>query len=269
MVSYQVSLNISDGDAHAVIDVLVQISGVAVNRYFHQFSSVQRQQVKYFCCDMSNGFVSVARKNFPDARICIDPFHVIKRLNDMAGQVRLRYQNQFKNTGDMADCRKIKGIARLLKAKEINQQKYWGTRYHENLQRLCDAFALAPDLLEAYDALQFFHEILMSFPYSVQQEDLNKWIHQYAASGAEEVRSAACTIRHWRGYIQNSWKYKKSNGLSEGLNNRIKVIKRVAFGLHSFESLRTRILLTCGKLKLSQDHLTVLKDSKTGTEVRL
>ena len=60
---------------------------------------------------MSNGFVSVARKNFPNARIYIDPFHVIKRLNDMAGQVRLRYQNQFKNTGDMADCRKIKGIA--------------------------------------------------------------------------------------------------------------------------------------------------------------
>ncbi|WP_204907553.1 transposase, partial [Mordavella massiliensis] len=54
-------------------------------------------------------------------------------------------------------------------------------------------------------------------------------------------------------YIQNSWKYGKSNGLSEGLNNKIKVLKRVSFGLHSFESFRRRILLTCGKLKLSKD----------------
>ena len=110
---------------------------------------------------------------------------------------------------------------------------------------------IAPDLMEAYDALQFFHDILGSFPFSVQSEELTEWIKTYASSDVGEVRSAACTIRHWRGYIQNSWKYKKSNGLSEGLNNRIKVIKRVAFGLHSFESLRTRILLTCcGKLKL-------------------
>lgn len=55
----------------------------------------------------------------------------------------------------------------------------------------------------------------MSFPYSVQYEDLTEWIQQYTASEVEEIHSAACTIRHWRGYIQNSWKYGKSNGLSE------------------------------------------------------
>ena len=85
----------------------------------------------------------------------------------------------------------------------------------------------------------------------------------------EEIHSAACTIRHWRGYIQNSWKYGKSNGLSEGLNNKVKVLKRVAFGLHSFESFRKRILLTCGKLRLSKDPLSVLEDARNGKEIRL
>ncbi|MBM6949563.1 transposase, partial [Mordavella massiliensis] len=70
-------------------------------------------------------------------------------------------------------------------------------------------------------------------------------------------------------YIQNSWKYGKSNGLSEGLNNKIKVLKRVSFGLHSFEAFRRRILLTCGKLKFSKDPLTVLEDAKDGKEIRL
>ena len=64
----------------------------------------------------------------------------------MVDQVRLRYQNQFKNTGDMANFRKIKGIARLLKTKEINQQKYWerattkissGSAMPLHLSRIC------------------------------------------------------------------------------------------------------------------------------------
>ena len=118
--------SISDGDSHSVIDVLDQISGVYLNKYFHQFSLEQRKRVKYFCCDMSNGFVSVSRKNFPNARICIDPFHVIKRLNEMVDHVRLRYQHQFQDAGDTESLKKVKSIARLLKTKEYNQVAYWG-----------------------------------------------------------------------------------------------------------------------------------------------
>ena len=66
------------------------------------------------------------------------------------------------------------------------------------------AFIIAPDLLEAYEALQFFHDIQASSPFSVQSEELTEWIRKYASSRVEEIRSAACTIRHWRSYIQNS-----------------------------------------------------------------
>ena len=75
---------------------------------------------------------------------------------------------------------------------------------------------VAPYLLEAYEALQFFHNIQASSPFSVQSEELTEWIRKYASSRVEEIRSAAYTIRHWRSYIQNSWKYGKSNGVSEG-----------------------------------------------------
>ncbi len=143
------------------------------------------------------------------------------------------------------------------------------THLQENRRRLHDAFIIAPDLLEAYEALQFFHDIQASSPFSIQSEELREWIRKYASSRVEEIRSAACTIRHWRSYIQNSWKYGKSNGLSEGLNNKIKVLKRVSFGLHSFDAFRRRILLTCGKLRLSQDPFSVLENAKVGKEICL
>ena len=156
----------------------------------------------------------MAKKTFPQAKIFIDPFHVIQRLNAMVDEVRLRYQRRFLDDGDHENARKIKKISLLLKTKERHQKKYWGARYHEKLQKLHDAFDLAPDLREAWQALQFFHDILDSSPYSVQREELTEWIRQYNASEVEEIYSAASTIRYWRSYIQNSWKYGKSNGLS-------------------------------------------------------
>ena len=82
----------------------------------------------------------------------------------MVDDVRLRYQRQFQDAGDTESLKKLKGIIRLLKTREDNQVKYWGARFHENKQRLQDAFEVAPDLLEAYDSLQFFTISLLPGP---------------------------------------------------------------------------------------------------------
>lgn len=53
--------------------------------------------------------------------------------------------------------------------------------------------------------------------------------------------AAANTIKNWLSYIVNSFINERfSNGFTEGLNNKIKVIKRVAFGYKNFEFLRLR-----------------------------
>ena len=63
--------------------------------------------------------------------------------------------------------------------------------------------------------------------------------------------------------------WEKSNELSQGLNNKIKVLKRVSFGLHRFDAFRRRILLTCGRLRLSQDPFSILENAKFGKEIGL
>lgn len=62
-------------------------------------------------------------------------------------------------------------------------------------------------------------------------------------SKIEEFISAAKTIENWLEHIVNSFIDKKySNGFTEGTNNKIKVIKRNAFGYRNFDILRKRIL---------------------------
>ena len=65
-----------------------------------------------------------------------------------------------------------------LKNLRIPTGPYWGT----HLGKPEAAPGCLSDLLEVYDALQFFHDILGSFPFSVQSEELTEWIKTYAPS---------------------------------------------------------------------------------------
>ena len=57
------------------------------------------------------------------------------------------------------------------------------------------------------------------------------------------MNNAASTIENWLPYIVNSFIDKRfSNGFTEGLNNKIKVIKRIGFGYRNFKFFRLRIM---------------------------
>lgn len=136
-----------------------------------------------------------------------------------------------------------------------NFDKYFEDNAPAKRLLLEEAFQSSPDVKAMYDALQHFHDITQSCPLSFQKELLSEWINEYKYSDVEELRSAVSTIRIHRAYIINAWQYGRSNGPCEGLNKKIKDLKRALFGIHSFESFRKRILLTCGGLNPDSENL--------------
>ena len=73
----------------------------------------------------------------------------------------------------------------------------------------------------------------------------SKKLHFYIdiISGLDEFEEASKTINNWLPYIVNSFIDKRfSNGFTEGLNNKIKVIKRVGFGYKNFKFFRIRLM---------------------------
>ncbi len=53
------------------------------------------------------------------------------------------------------------------------------------------------------------------------------------------------TLKKYQLYIDNTLKYPNiTNGPIEGINNKIKLIKRISFGYRNYDNLRNRILLT-------------------------
>jgi transposase len=254
--------NIADGDAGCIIDILPDITLDALVPYFFSFSLETRRKVKFFACDMHGGFISLAKRCFPDVTVCIDMFHVVKLLNTNVDGIRTSLQKKLLDDGDEASYKILKHSARLLKTALPNRDARWGSSVSKNELKIEALLSLSPNLREAYSALQEFHLILRMDSYAMQRAQLTEWLAAYSSSECPSTRTVCNTIRHYRRYIQNSWKYGKSNGPCEGLNKKIKDIKRNASGEHSFENFRRRILFSCGYSKFVKETYTMFSEKQ-------
>jgi len=75
---------------------------------------------------------------------------------------------------------------------------------------------------------------------------LARFFEAVKRSGLRPFESYAKGIASWREEILSHYDQSASNGYAKGVINKIKIIKRRAYGLPSFEGYRERILLACG-----------------------
>ena len=73
-----------------------------------------------------------------------------------------------------------------------------------------------------------------------------KRILQAEESNILELKDVITAFRNWFTYIVNSFRYKYTNGFTEGMNNNIKVLKRIAYGYRNFNNFRKRIMHSFG-----------------------
>lgn len=240
-------------DCHSVIDILRSRREEDLRRYFMQYPESEREKVRFLCCDMHAGFANLAGDVFPNAVVCIDPFHVVKRLNQAIDETRNRFYKpllrQLEAAPDNPVIKRkvnvLKGVSRLMKTWDSNLPKYWKKEEPKARKRIQDIFFYFPDIQEVYEAVQDYHNSVMLAFEPLQKVSLSDWISRYESSYVGELRDAVKTMKDWKPYIINSLINKKTNGPVEGINNLIKVIKKNGYGYKNFESFRKRILLVC------------------------
>ena len=99
------------------------------------------------------------------------------------------------------------------------------------------------ELHQGYVLKELFLDLINYSDYEHAEEEIRDWIDVCKGSGLKEFEDASKTIENWLPYIVNSFIDKRfSNGFTEGLNNKIKVIKRVAFGYRNFDFFRLRLM---------------------------
>ena len=78
---------------------------------------------------------------------------------------------------------------------------------------------------------------------NIKINKLTKWIKYNFESDIPELQECAKTYQHWYCEIKNSLEVPYSNGPTVGFNNKIKVLKRISFGVRNFTNFKARIML--------------------------
>jgi len=217
-----------------IMDILPDRSQSHLSAYFKEIKRSDRHRVKFFVCDMWQPYVDLAYSYFPNAKVIIDKYHFIRHVTWAIEKVRKNLQKTMPTNLRKYYTRSRKLIlTRYSKLKDENKEA-------------CDLMLLYnDDLRKAHMLKEWFYDICQNPKYSVQRVEFFELIKNAASCGIEAFEKCAKTFRHWSKEILNAFKYGLTNGITEGFNNKIKVLKRISYGIRKFERFRTRILHSC------------------------
>lgn len=223
---------IADPVNHKVMDILKNRTFEDVYKYFKSIRN--RDKVKFLVMDMWQPYKSAAIAALPNVKIIIDKFHYIRQCYWAVERVRKEVQKSLP-----ADKRKYMKKSRWLMLKDINKLK------DEDMLKLASILQIDKRLRVAYQLKIKFVEFTKAKSSSQASRLLNQWINLAHDSNLLEFQTVIGTLENWRTEILNSFDYKYTNGCIEGFNNKVKVIKRNAFGVRNFSRFRNRIIHCC------------------------
>lgn len=232
-----------------VLDILPSRKKEDLMQYFTKVEN--RSSVQYVVSDMYEPYLIVTRIMFPKAKYVVDRFHYIRYIMNALDKIRIRLQKEYGYNSK--EYRLLKNKKNVTLIRKYSNDIDWFTytkRYRNNRIIEILKYDLREKLLEISDELkrgyqlkELFLDIINHATYDNCKEELLAWVELCRESKIEEFIEASNTIDNWLEYICNSFIDKiLTNGYTEGINNKIKVIKRVGFGYKDFDFFRLRIL---------------------------
>ncbi|MBD0263924.1 MAG: ISL3 family transposase, partial [Tolypothrix sp. Co-bin9] len=226
-----------DLETRRPIALLEKRNKAVIAEYLSSLGSEVLNQIEEVSIDLWIPYKSLIQEMLPNAQVVADRFHVMKQINqelDARRKQEKRAALKIKNRQERE--KKLAGLTHskypLLKKKEcLSDQEQ---AQIDLLQKV------APDLGEMYRNKEAIRDIFES-PIT-SDEALDKFLEW--TQGAYKLFPKSCrTISRWIDEILAYFDHRTTQGFVEGINQKIKLIKRRAYGLTNFNSFRRRVLL--------------------------
>lgn len=221
---------LTDLQKRNVVDILKTRKEVDLCQYFKGFD---RKNVKYFVSDMYEPYAEIAKTYFPDAVYVIDRYHWIRQAIWAFEAVRKETQKRF--------SKKHRIYFKHSKGLLIKHESDLNDDQRRQVYIMLD---IDPNLSTAYFLKEHLYDVLKETDPLEQKKLLSEWIDEAQDSDIPAFQKCAKTYTHWFKPITNSFFCTYSNGFTEGCNNKVKVLKRNAYGFHKFNRFRNRILFS-------------------------
>jgi transposase len=221
---------ISDLTNKRVIDVLRDRKKAALEDYMKEWSEDFKAGIKYVAIDLWGPYRSVVESMLPNARAVADRFHVMQNLNKALDSCRKQAKRESSDKEIWKDAK----YAVLKNREDLTEEQA------DILNRVLGA---SSSLKTSYELKELFRSVFNdSKNRKTGSEKLGAWVLEVVKREIVGYYEFVKTILNWHENILNYFEEWVNSGFVEGVNNKIKLIKRKAFGFANFENFRIKII---------------------------
>lgn len=204
------------------------------------------ENIEEVSIDLWEGYKTLVKRLMPNAQVVADRFHVMVQVNKELDTQRKHEKRQVIDlTKKSRFCKKAGEYQEILEG--IKDSKYSLLKNQENLNekqniKLMEVKKVCPNLAEMPKLKEKFRQIF--------ENEKTDWLRGLLRIGIGQKRAqeyfphSVKTITNWLDEIIAYFDNRTTSGIVEGVNNKLKLIKRFAYGFRNFENYKNRCLLT-------------------------
>jgi transposase len=231
-----VSAHLETGDV-VVLGVLPDRQEKTVESFLKSMPVPLQATIHSVCVDMYEGYRQAVKAALPHAQVVVDRFHVAKLYRQAADKVRQVEMKRLKKSLSKTEYATLKSC----------RHAFWKNRVDlnpEELQALKRLFTYAPKLFLIHAFRESLRTIFeRSLSKAQAQDELKTWMFLIREQKITCFEPFLETLTHFFDEITNFFVRRLTSGFVEGLNNKIKVLKRRAFGIFNLEHFYQRLFL--------------------------
>lgn len=223
-----------------ILAVLKDRKKATVAKFLRSIPKKTGQRIGAFCSDLYDGFIGAVIEVFGVEalrKVVADRFHVAKLYREGVDKLRMRIMRQLKKKLSKKKYEELKGVMWALRRRpeELTGEEWKALeKLFVYAPLLKEAYILSNELTEIFDGKILRHEAA---------KKIRRWMEKVTKSPVGCFDGFLKTLKERFDIILNYFKGRKNSGFVEGLNQKIKLLKRRGYGMFNIESLYRQIYL--------------------------
>ncbi len=222
----------------SIVGVLKGREKVKVRQFFSSIPKRLRQTIIAVCTDMYDGYINAAQESLgQDIPVVIDRFHVAKLYRRCFVQLRKSELSRLRKTLTPEQYKALQAAITILcrnKPFETKEEKKILEHLFKRSPALKAGHKLCCQLTGIYNSHIGTKKALTK---------INEWIQLVESSGLKYFNTFVKTLKKYKPEILNYFRARQTSGFVEGINNKLKVLKRRCYGLFNINHFFQRAFL--------------------------